>query len=87
MVLMQQIVPEVPAEMIAKARSWTLGGIDGLKIDTSADLEDYRGLLDGLKGIEAFVSEDHSQAEAQRIVDEIFMRYYEEDRYMSWLKG
>jgi hypothetical protein len=30
--------------------------------------------LDGLKAIEVFVSEDHSQAEAERIVDQIFMR-------------
>jgi hypothetical protein len=36
-------------------------------------------LLDGLKAIEVFVTEDHSQAEAQRIVDEIFIRYYQED--------
>jgi hypothetical protein len=30
----------------------------------SADLEDYRAFLHGLKAIEVFVSEDHSQAEA-----------------------
>jgi hypothetical protein len=64
-----------------------LGRIDGLKIDTPADLEDYRAFLDGLKGIEVFVSQDHSQAEAQRIVDEIFMRYYEEDRYHELAEG
>jgi hypothetical protein len=81
MVLMHQIVPEVRAELIAKARSWTFDRIDGLKIDMPADLEDYRAYLDGLKGIEVFVGEDHSQAEAQRIVDEMFMRYYEVDRY------
>jgi hypothetical protein len=48
-VLMQQLVPEVRAEMIAKARSWTLEKIDGLKIDTPAEpiLEDYRACLTG----------------------------------------
>jgi hypothetical protein len=89
LVLMQQIVPDVRAEMIAKARSWTLERIDSLEIDTPAvhDLEDYMACLDGLKAVEVFVSEDHSQADAQRIVDEIFMRYYEEDRYHELAEG
>jgi hypothetical protein len=87
MVLMLQIVPEVRAEMIAEARSWTLERIDGLKINTPTDVADYRAILDGLKGIEVFVSEDHSQAEAQQIVDGIFVRYYEEDRYRELAEG
>jgi hypothetical protein len=88
-VLMQQMVPDVRAEMIAKARSWTLEKIDVLKIDASAEpvLEDYRACLEGLKAIEVFVSEDHSQTEAQRIVDEIFIRYYQEDRYHELAEG
>jgi hypothetical protein len=89
MILMQQIAPEVRAEMIAKARSWTLGKIDGLDIGSpsASDLEDYRACLDGLKAIEVFAGEDHSQAEAQRIADEIFLRYYQEDRYHELAKG
>jgi hypothetical protein len=86
-VLMLQIVPEVRAEMIAEARSWTLERIDGLKINTTTDVADYRAILDGLKGIEVFVSEDHSQAEAQQIVDGILMRYYEEDQYRELAEG
>jgi hypothetical protein len=86
-ILMQQMVPEIRAEMIAEARSWTLDRTDGLKINTSTDLADYRAILDGLKGIEVFVSEDHSQAEAQQIVDQIFRRYYEQDRYQELAEG
>lgn len=63
LVLMQQIVPHVRSEMIAEARSWTLDRIDDPKINRPADLEDYRAFLDGLKGIEVLISEDH-KAEA-----------------------
>jgi hypothetical protein len=87
LVLMQQIVPEVRSEMIAEARSWMLDRIDDPKINTLADLEDYRAFLDGLKGIEVLISEDRSQAEAQQVADGIFMRYYQEDRYHELAEG
>jgi len=77
------MVPELPAAMIAKARSWMLERSMGSRSTRlpSPILDDYRACLDGLKAIELYVSEDHSEAEVQRIVDEILMRYYQQDRY------
>jgi hypothetical protein len=69
---MQQMVPEAPTEMIVKARSWMHERSMGSRSDALAEpvLDDYRACLKGLKAIEVYVNEDHSEAEAQRIVDE-----------------
>ena len=73
--------------MIAKARSRTLENRWTQDRRDRPDLEDYRGCLDGLDAIEVFVSEDHSEAEAQRMVDEIFMRNTKKIDTITWLKA